>query len=139
MCKYNVIKRNELLTSGTINISNIVLHWNCSEYHITKLKTCKLTKWTSWIPLKTILSRIWKLVSATLPRYVDRPTCKEFISFYDIVFTHTGAQHDFHIIWHLCWLAATWHVPLVEQDILTLLTHLGSPSNFTDGLFLLNL
>jgi hypothetical protein len=45
---------------------------------------------------------------------------------YMYLFTYTCVQHDFHIRWYSCCLQVTWQVPLVEQELLTILEHLCS-------------
>jgi hypothetical protein len=57
---------------------------------------------------------------------ITRPIWKcPYINLY--LFTHTGVQNDFHIRRCSCRLTVTRRVPLVEQELLTLSEHLGSP------------
>jgi len=41
--------------------------------------------------------------------------CKVFKLY---LFTHADVHRNFHIMWCSCRLIVTWHVPLMEQELL---------------------
>jgi hypothetical protein len=54
-----------------------------------------------------------------------------FYLFVLYLFKHTGVQHDFHVRWCSCSLTVIQRVSLVEQKLLSLPGHLGSPPVFS--------